>query len=349
MCAQYHGLHTLGHHRKANARRMSGIRRTLNIGTGDGDGDLCDDLEMSSTPSLPPRADLHRHLDGSLREATLRELAEPLGVTVPEDIYFHPGMGLDAALECFDLTLSVLQSPEAVRRVASEICEDAAADGIETLEIRFAPQLHRGAPLQGIIEAAVEGAAGRAGIILCTLYGNDPTLALELAECGGRTAGVVGLDLAGGPAPVHRWGLKHYEKAFTRARKLGLGRTVHAGEGRPAAEIGMAIEVLHAQRIGHGTTLLDDPAVLDLVLRREVTIEACPTSNVQTSVIPSVSAHPLPRWLELGVKACICTDNTLLSQVSSTSEHLAASQIEGMSPQLLERAIRWGHRARFVR
>src|SRR5437764_10133063 len=103
-------------------------------------------------------ADLHRHLDGSLRETTLRELAARAGREVPRDLGFHAGMGLDAALSRFAFTLSLLQEPAEVRRVAREMCEDAAREGVTTLEIRFAPPLHRGAPIDAIVDAAVEGA-----------------------------------------------------------------------------------------------------------------------------------------------------------------------------------------------
>src|SRR6185369_6374685 len=125
--------------------------------------------------ALPhPLADLHRHLDGSLRPSTIAELAREAGVRVPDDLAFSPGMGLDAALSRFAFTLSLLQSPAAVKRVAAEICEDAAAEGVTTLEIRFAPQLHRGAGIEAIVEAAITGIAGRAGLILCGLYGEPP-------------------------------------------------------------------------------------------------------------------------------------------------------------------------------
>lgn len=292
-------------------------------------------------------SDLHRHLDGSLRKATLGELAGMCGVRVPDDVRFSAGMGLDGALACFRVTLSVLQTLEAVRRVAAEMCEDAAADGVTTLEVRFAPQLH-GQPIGEVIDAALDGIAGRAGLVLCALYGEDPARVMELVEVGAQR-GVVGIDLAGGPAPGHRWELASYAEAFRRAAELGLGRTVHAGEGRPAAEIGVAIEVLGAQRIGHGTTLEDDPRVCDLVLERGVTIEACPTSNVHTGVIAAVEDHPLPRWLARGVKACVNTDNTLFSDVTAAEEHARARAIPGMTDALLARAITCGHEAAFTR
>src|SRR5688572_8010194 len=105
-------------------------------------------------------ADLHRHLDGSLRAATLDELARNSGVVVPPSLRFHEGMGLDAALAEFDFVLSLIQSPSSVRRVAAEICDDAAREGVDALEIRFAPQLHRNGSLEAVVDAALEGIDG---------------------------------------------------------------------------------------------------------------------------------------------------------------------------------------------
>ncbi len=287
-------------------------------------------------------ADLHRHLDGSLRVDTLRALAG----SVPEDLRFFAGMGLQAALARFAFTVGALRTPHAVRRVAAEICEDAAAEGVSTLEIRFAPQLHGGSA-EAIVDAALEGVDGRVGLILCGLYGEDPAV-LEGHVAMARTRpGVVGIDLAGGPLATHPWRLTDYAPAYRRAADLGLGRTVHAGEGRPPSEIREAIERLGAQRIGHGTTLLDDLSVVDLVLREAVTIEACPTSNVHTGVIAQLTDHPLPRWLAAGVRACVCTDNTLLSDVTSPEEHRRVASLPGMSEALLARTIAHGHAAAF--
>lgn len=304
----------------------------------------------ASAPPLPsPLADLHRHLDGSLRPETLAELAARAGKSVPDDLAFSAGMGLSAALSRFAFTLSLLQEPEAVQRVAAEICEDAAAEGVSTLEIRFAPQLHKGATIPAIIDAAIAGVAGRAGLILCGLYGEPPEVLLELVEEGARRRGVVGIDLAGGPSTEHGFHLADYARPYLRAEELGLGRTVHAAEGRSAEEIRVAVEVLRAQRIGHGTTLLSDPAVVALVVERGIVIEACPTSNVHTGVLPDVTAHPLPVWLERGVRACICTDNTLLSAVDSREEHRRALSIPGMDADKLRAAVAFGHQGAFKR
>ncbi len=300
-------------------------------------------------PGLPPLADLHRHLDGSLRESTLRELAAAAGVAVPAQFRFWPGMGLRAALRCFDLTLAVLQSPAAVRRVADEACQDAAAEGVTTLELRFAPQLHRGAPVPAIVEAAAEGVAGRAGLILCGLFGEDPAVLESLVDAARDNPAVVGLDLAGGPSLEGGPRMADYARPFGRARDLGLGRTVHAGEGRPPDEIRQAVELLHAQRIGHGTTLLEAPAIVELVRERGVTIEACPTSNVQTGAVRDLAAHPLAGLLARGVQVTVCTDNTLFSAVDAPGEYRRAAALPGVGEDGLRRLAAFGHAAAFRR
>jgi adenosine deaminase len=296
-----------------------------------------------------PLADLHRHLDGSLRPTTVGELAARRGRTVPPDLAFAPGMGLEAALACFAFTLGLLETPAAVARVAREMCEDAAAEGVTTLEIRFAPQLHVGAAPEAILDAALEAVAGRAGLVLCGLYGEPPAVLGRLVAAARTRPGVVGVDLAGGPAPGHAFALADYAASFRAAAEAGLGRTVHAGEGRPPAEIRAAIELLGATRIGHGTTLLDDPAVRDLVIARGVTIEACVTSNVHVGAIPAAAAHPLPRWLAAGVRACVCADNTLFSATDAPEEHRRARALPGMDDARLEAAVAFGHAGAFRR
>lgn len=264
--------------------------------------------------------DLHRHLDGSLRPGTLRELSAAAGQPLGRVPRFVPGMGLSAALACFRVTLAALQTPEAVARVASEACEDADSEGVSTLELRFAPHLHRGAPLADIVDAAVAGVGGRAGLVLCGLYGDHPSVFESLVDLAGPRPGVVGIDLAGGPLPDHRYGLRDYADAYAGAAALGLGRTVHAGEGRPASEIRDAIERLGAQRIGHALSILDDPEVVALAISRAVTLEACPTSNWHVGILPRPEAHPARAWLERGLRVAVCTDNPLLSQTTVQEE-----------------------------
>lgn len=293
--------------------------------------------------------DLHRHLDGSLRPSTVRALATARGIDLPPDLPFTAGMTLQQALGRFAFTLALLEQPAAVRRVASEICEDAAADGVTTLEIRFGPQLHRGGSIEAVVDAALEGIDGRAGLVLCGLYGDPPELLERLVDAAIPRPGVVGIDLAGGPLPRHHWHLADYAHPFRRAGDHGIGRTVHAGEGRPPGEIRTATEVLGAERIGHGTTLLDDPAVLELVVERGTVIEACPTSNVHTGLLARVEDHPLARWLAAGVRVTVCTDNTFFSAVTASEEHERVARIPGLGPDAIETLRQTGHEAAFRR
>ena len=305
---------------------------------------------MPFTIDLP---NLHCHLDGSLRYETLRSLLLPAGFREAPDLselHFKPRMTLWEALDRFAFTVELLRTVSAVEWVASDICEDAAADGVTTLEVRFAPQLHPGsAPIEAYVDAALEGVNGRAGIILCGLYGEHPSVLEGLVEIARTRPGVVGIDLAGCPTPHQQYRMADYAPAFTRAMDLGIGRTVHAGEGGPATDIADAIRLLHAQRIGHGTTLLMEPGVLDLVIDHQVTMEVCLTSNVHTGVIPSVEEHPLMRWLHLGVRATLAPDNTLFSAVSTSDENRNAMKIPGMTLERIIQMARWGHEAAFRR
>jgi adenosine deaminase len=258
-------------------------------------------------------------------------------------------MGLDRALARFVFTLGRLDRADRLTRVAHEVCEDAAQEGVSTLEVRFGPLLHGDLAPADVLDAVIEGIGGRAGVLLCGLYGDAPETFDALVDLAKPRPQVVGLDVAGAPQRDHTWGLRDYQKPMQRARNLGLGVTIHAGEGRPAEEIRVAIEMLGATRIGHGTTLLDDPGVLEQVVERGVTLEACITSNVHVGAIPSADAHPLAAWLKQGVKACVCTDNPLFSEVTSSSEHALARQLPGMTDDLLDQAIRHGHEARFTR
>ena len=211
--------------------------------------------------------ELHLHLDGSMRLETLAALAVDAGVRLPDDIHFSPGIGLEEALLRFGTTVACLQTTDSICRVAKEISEDAITCGVTTLEIRFAPQLHPIAPPEEIVDAALDGIDGRAGLILCGLYGEAPSVLTSHVEIARTREGVVGIDLAGAPQLSHQWSIGDYANPFGRAHELGIGRTVHAGEGgRPPTEIRQAIELLHAERIGHGTSLLEDPSVVELVI-----------------------------------------------------------------------------------
>jgi len=292
--------------------------------------------------------DLHRHLDGSLRWNTVLELAHIIGLRVPEPLHFSAGMGLPAALQRFAFTTSLLRKPAHLTRVAAEMCADAQNEGLEALEIRFAPQI-LGLEWDVAIDAVLDGLSPQAGLIVCGLYGESPDVIERLVSMVASRSRVVGVDLAGGPLASHRWQLKDYAEAFTRAGRLGLGVTIHAGEGRPSEEIRDAVLYLGAHRIGHGVSLMDDPATLELILKRDVIIEACPTSNLHTGAISSVAEHPIKTWLDVGVSVAVCTDNTLLSGIDLPTEIHTVQQACGLSQNDIRTLRRMSCRARFRR
>ncbi len=310
-----------------------------------------------------PKAELHVHLDGSLRAATLAELAEerdrPLPVHEERALGSHmlvsDARNLEDYLARFALTLSVLQDTEALERVAYELAEDHAAESVRWLEVRFCPALHTEEGLDGNeVLAAVAAGLKRAEeafdlqarIIVCGLRTLDPRVSLEMAELAAAWAdrGVCAFDLAGAekgfPARDHR-------AAFRRAEEAGLGITVHAGEGYGAPSLRQAVEDAHAQRLGHGTRLAEDPELMERVRREGITLEICLTSNVQTRVAPSYAEHPMKDYLEAGLRLTLCTDNRLMSGVSLTDEYLHARDEQGLTGEQLAAVAGMGFESAF--
>jgi adenosine deaminase len=287
--------------------------------------------------------DLHCHLDGSLRETTLVEF---LGYK-PKDIYFKKGMGLQEALNSFHVTLGTLQTADLVKRATEELCTDLTMSGVYQAEIRFAPQLHYGNSIEEIVDAASDGLYGSKNLVLCGLYGDSPDILDKLVEVAKTRPKVVGIDLAGAPQQDHYYSLMDYSDAFTKARDYGLGRTVHAGEGRSPKEIEVAINFLHAQRIGHGLSVLDDWKTRDLVLEKDVIIEACLTSNYHTGCIEEYSLHPMREWYDNDIKFTLCTDNILLSQTTLEDECYLANLHCGLSRQEIRQTQYWANQKLF--
>ena len=281
--------------------------------------------------------ELHCHLDGSIRESVL---AKFLGYK-PKEIYFYKGMGLEKALESFQITLGTLQTGDLVREAVFNLCVDLNLAGVYQGEIRFAPQLHYGAPIEDIIDAALAGIWGNMNLVLCGLYGEDPAILDRLVEAAKTRHRVVGIDLAGAPLDIHRWSILDYSDVFTKAKRYGLGRTVHAGEGRSAKEIEVAINFLHAQRIGHGLSVLDDHKTTDLVREKDVLIEACLSSNYHTGCIKEYSDHPMKQWFENDIKFSLCADNILLSQTNLEKEFHLARKHCGLTKEEIHQTQFW--------
>jgi len=294
-----------------------------------------------------PKAELHCHLDGSVRPETLLDLGREYKVSMPRDdadalgdyMRVDDAKSLEDYLARFDVTLSVMQSADALERIAYELSIDAARDGVRYIEVRYAPVLNvrRGlslgaaveAPLRGLERAEREGGAiGR--VIVCGLRHLEPDVSLELARLAVayKHRGVVAFDLAGGelgnPASRHA-------AAFAHARENDLPCTCHAGEGADASSVREAVHICGAHRIGHATRLYEDESLTNYVNDRRIALEICLTSNVQTKAVESYEAHPLRRYFDLGMNVVLNTDNRLMSGTTLTDEYVVAAKTFGFS------------------
>jgi adenosine deaminase len=289
-----------------------------------------------------PKAELHCHLDGSVRPSTLLELGREYKVKMPRDsadslreyMVVSDAKSLEDYLERFEITVSVMQTADAIERIAYELGADAAADGVRYIEVRNAPILNsRGSLEMGeALEAQLKGldrAEKDYGIvarsIVCSLRQLPPETSLELAQLAVayKDRGVVAFDLAGGeagyPASAHG-------DAFAYARKHNLGVTIHAGEGDGARSVRDAVHKCGANRLGHATRLIEDPELTQYVNDRRIGLEICLTSNVQTHAAKSYQSHPLRNYFDRGMNLTLNTDNRLMSGTTLTDEYLFAAK-----------------------
>jgi len=311
-----------------------------------------------------PKAELHCHLDGSVRPATLLELGREYGTDVPRHDpdslrdYMRASNvhSLEEYLERFAVTLSVMQTAEALERIAYELAEDAAADGVRYIEVRYAPRLNvEGglslgetveAPLRGLARAERDhGTIGR--VILCALRQLDPDLSLETARLAVdyRKRGVVGFDLAG---PEAAYPASRHARAFAYAREHGLACTCHAGEGAGVESVREAVHVCHADRLGHAARLIDDRALVEYVGEHRIPLEICLTSNVQTGAAPSYERHPAREYFDLGLAVVLNTDNRLMSDTTLTDEYLLAARRLDFTPDELSAIALNGFQSAFL-
>ena len=289
-----------------------------------------------------PKAELHCHLDGSVRPDTLLELGREYRKPMPRDdadslreyMRVDDAKSLEDYLARFDVTLSVMQTADALERIACELSIDAARDGVRYIEIRYSPVLNiRGglslgeaveAPLRGLERAERDGGA-IARVIVCGLRHLEPHVSLELAQLAVsyKQRGVVAFDLAGGelgfPASAH-------SAAFAYARENDLPCTCHAGEGDGASSVREAIHVCGAHRIGHATRLIEDESLTQYVNDRRIALEICLTSNVQTKAVESYEQHPLRTYYDRGMNVVLNTDNRLMSGTTLTDEYVLAAR-----------------------
>ena len=312
-----------------------------------------------------PKTDLHCHLDGSLRLRTILELAEKQKIRLPADNEeglakaIHQGevcKSLEDYLGAFDITLSVLQSEEALYRTAYELAVDAADENVRYLEVRYSPALHqqKGLKLTTVIDAVLEGlrvakreTGIKCGVIVCGIRHINPQMSVRLAELSVayKNRGVIGFDLAG--AEVN-FPAKDHKQAFQLILKNNVNCTAHAGEAYGPESIAQAIHYLGAHRIGHGTRLREDGDLLNYVNDHRIPVEVCLSSNVQTGAVDSLAAHPLKFYFDYGLRVTINTDNRLITDTTVTKELWIAHQQLGMDLEDLTTLIVSGFKSAFL-
>lgn len=301
-----------------------------------------------------PKAELHVHLDGSLRPVTMIELAREQGVRLPSNdpgelaraVLVRDARSLEEYLERYTITLSVMQTAAALERIAYEFVVDAAGENVRYVEVRYCPALHAPAltltqameaPLAGLKRGEAETGTW-ARLIVCGLRTLPPAVSLDLARLAVeyRADGVVAFDLAGAerghPARDH-------VKAFEYALGRGLACTCHAGEGDGPDSIKQALHVCGAHRLGHGTRLHEDPELEWYVRERGIPLEMCLTSNLHTGVVRDVAEHPLRRYLERGCVVTLNTDSRLMDGITLSDEYWLAHTRLGLDRPQLERLI----------
>jgi len=305
-----------------------------------------------------PKVLLHEHLDGVLRPTTVIELARAadynnLPTEDPRALahWFHRGANqgsLPKYLEGFAHTIAVMQTEEALERVAYEQAEDLSRDGVVYFETRFAPLFHtqKGLTHQQVVSAVLKGLERgrkdfgvRSGLIICAMRNMDVSLEMAELAVDFRGRGVIGFDLAGeeGGFPPK----KHVE-AFHYIQRQNFNITIHAGEGFGKESIWQAIQYCGAHRIGHGTRLIDDIAVANgkavklgdlaqYVLDKRIPLEICLISNVHTGAAPSLSEHPFKILYQERFRVTLNTDNRLMSDTTMTKEFVAAQETFGLT------------------
>lgn len=294
-----------------------------------------------------PKAELHQHIDGAVLPETAVELAAAAGIELDlsgaRRQMIAPAHCDDQAalLRFFELPVALLQTASALQRVTRELVIGLARDGVRYAELRWAPRLHLegGLSVPQVIRAVFAGledatrdlgaAMPLIGLIVTAMRSHPPAANVELARTSaGFGPPLIGFDLAGPeatyPAPPHA-------AAFRAAAEGGLALTVHAGEVPGAEHIVEALD-LGARRIGHGVTAGDDPAVLELVRERDVTLDLCPTSNVQAGIVPELSRHPLARLHRQGISVTISTDDRTVSDTTLSAEMARVARALQLSP-----------------
>lgn len=305
---------------------------------------------MTSTLAQYGVIDLHLHLDGSLSPTWMLEWAAKQQITLPADTpetllpYISVPQDcsdLNEYLRCFDLPLSLLQTPEALSAAVTDILQRLDQQGLVYAEIRFAPQLHTRLAMsqEEAVQAALTGLQNglaqtqlfKANLILCCMRAADnkaanlETVRLAKKYLAKAEAGVVAIDLAGaeGLFPTNT-----FTAEFNYANEIGVPFTIHAGEAAGAESVQQALD-LGVSRIGHGIRSIESESVMAQLISKATPLEMCPCSNLQTKTVQHLKDYPLRTFLTRGVVATLNTDNMTVSQTSLQQEyHLLEQEYE---------------------
>jgi adenosine deaminase len=312
-----------------------------------------------------PKTDLHVHLDGSLRLETILQLGEEQKVKLPADTMESLRPFVEVGEECkslveylkaFDVTLSVMQTYEALVRTAYELAEDAAKENVRYMEVRYSPILHqqKGLTLYNVVHAVLEGLDLaqrkfniRTGVIVCGIRHISPEESNKLADLtvAFKNKGVVGFDLAGAEEDFPA---KKFKDAFGRVLANNINCTLHAGEAFGPQSIHQAIHLCGAHRIGHGVRLIEDGDLLNYVNDHRIPLEMCPSSNVQTKAVRKMEDHPIRLFHDLGLRVTVNTDNRLVTNTTVSKEYLILHQIHGFTLDEIKEIIIMGFKSAFM-
>jgi adenosine deaminase len=322
-----------------------------------------------------PKVLLHEHLDGGLRPQTVVDLAKAcnyreLPTDNPAELaeWFHRGANkgsLPEYLEGFAHTIAVMQTRQAIERVAFEFIEDMFHDGVIYAEARFAPCFHtqKGLTPEAVAQAAIDGFnRGKEkygvewGLIICAM--RDRTDSLEWADMAIdlRHRGVVGFDLAGEEAGFPP---KKHVDAFHAIQQANFFSTLHAGEAFGIASIWQALQICGAHRLGHATRLTDGMTIVDgkvvnmgslaeYILDRRIPLEMCLSSNVHTGAVAAMSEHPFRLYYDRGFRVTLNTDDRLMSDTTMTKEFQIAMDEFGLEVSDLERITMNSMKSAFI-
>lgn len=312
-----------------------------------------------------PKIELHCHLDGSVRPETLLELAikEGLDIKSRELEEFKKSVqvadeceSLDEYLEKFDIANKVMQTKENLSRITFELMEDVHKNNVKYIEIRFAPLLHihKGLEFDEIIEAVIQGM--RKAEEKYDIYGNIilscmRTMSVEEAFFVVREGakflgkGVVAVDLASSEKEGFA---AEFKDPINLAKDLGYRITIHAGEAGSGQNVLDAIKELHAERIGHGVYTKDCPEAFELLKEKNITLEMCPTSNVQTKAVDSYETHPIRDYYNEGIKITVNTDNMTVSNTNLDKEYKIVNEKNNITEAELKQMYVQGIEASFA-